>query len=144
MQTLFRESLTRSIITDHIYNTGPLPESPTIVSPEVPVSKSSNVNLTCLVDYGWTCPQRLFWYLNNNSAPLPESGGKYEVEVKDTHGKCKKKFILSIFNVTENDEGTYNCHSHCKYRDPMKAAIDLKVSDAGPQRGKNLIKKKCN
>ena len=99
-------------------------------------SKSSNVNLACLIDYGWTCPQRLFWNLNNNSEPLPESGEKYKIQVKDTQSKCKKEFILSIFNLTEHDEGTYSCHWRCNNSD-LKAAIDLKVSDA-PETGKTF------
>lgn len=106
----------------------PRPQSPTMVATKDPASKSSNVNLACLIDYGWACPQRLFWNLNNNSEPLPESGEKYKIQVKDTQSKCNKEFILSIFNVTEHDEGTYSCHWRCRNSD-LKAAIDLKVSD---------------
>ena len=131
-------SLTYLIITDHVFNTGPLPESPTIVSGKDPVRTSSNVSLTCLMDYGWFCPERFFWNLNNNRVPLPESSEKYKIEVKDTHSKCKKEFILSIFNVTDNDEGTYSCHWPCKYPDHLKAAIDLKISDK-PQTGKSFV-----
>ena len=78
------------ITTDHVFNTGPRPQSPPMVSRKDPASNSSNVNLACLIDYGWACPQRLFWNLSNNSEPLPKSGEKYEIQVKDTQSKCKK------------------------------------------------------
>ena len=124
------------ITSDHVVNTGPRPQSPTVISGKDPASISSNVSLACLIDYGWTCPQRLFWNLNNHSEPLPESGEKYKIQVKDTQSKCKKEFILSIFNVTEHDEGTYSCHWRCE-NSALKAAIDLKVSDE-PETGNNI------
>ena len=128
MQTMFWLTLRCLITSDHDFNTGRRPQSPTMVSRKDPASNSSNVNLACLIDYGWPCPQRLFWNLNNNSEHLPESGEKYKIQVKDTQSKCKREFILSIFNVTEHDEGTYSCHWRCENSD-LHAAIDLKVSD---------------
>ena len=128
MLTLFWLTLRCLITCDHVSNTGPRPQTPTMVSRKDLASNSSNVNLTCLIDYALACPQRLFWNLNNNSEPLPESGEKYKIQVKDTQSKCKKEFILSVFNVTEHDEGTYSCHWRCENRD-LNAAIDLKVSD---------------
>lgn len=124
----FRVALTCLITNDYVFNTGPRPESPTEVFRNDPASKLSNVNLACLIDYDWTCQQSLFWNLNNNSEPLPQGGEKYKIQVKNTQSKCKKEFILSIFNVTEHDEGTYSCHCRCRNTD-LKAAIDLKVSD---------------
>ncbi|KAL9967134.1 hypothetical protein ACROYT_G025306 [Oculina patagonica] len=102
-------------------------KSPTISSPEVLARTFSNVSLICWVDSDDLCPEHLFWRFNDNPAHLPESGEKYKVEVMETHTKCKKEFILSIFNVTENDEGTYSCHWECEYENTTKAAIDLKV-----------------
>ncbi|XP_078376646.1 uncharacterized protein LOC144659980 isoform X2 [Oculina patagonica] len=102
-------------------------KSPTISSPEVLARTFSNVSLTCWVDSDDLCPEHLFWRFNDNPSHLPESGEKYKVEVMETHTKCKKEFILSIFNVTENDEGTYSCHWECEYENTTKAAIDLKV-----------------
>ena len=96
------------------------------------------MRLTCLIDYGGACPQRFFWDVSNNQAPLQENDEKYETEIKDTHSKCKKELILSILNVTKHDEGIYSCHWHCKYRDPMKATFDLKVSDE-PHTGKSFV-----
>lgn len=136
-------SLTYLEITDHVFNTGPRPESPTIFSSgKVPGNKSSKVRLTCVIDYGGTCPQRFFWDVSNNQVPLQENDEKYETEIKDTQSKCKKELILSIFNVTKHDEGIYSCHWHCKYRDPMKATFELKVSDE-PQTGKSFVNNLC-
>ena len=112
------------------FNTGPLPISPTINSSEIIATKFSTVNLTCWVDFDEICPQYLFWYFNDQQAPL-ESSEKYKEELKDTNSKCKKEYILSIFNVTENDMGTYSCHWLCEYETTTKAAIDLKVSSEG-------------
>jgi len=110
----------------------PSARSPTIASSEIFASKSSNTNLTCWIDYESYCPDSLTWHLNDNRTPLPENGPKFKVEEKDTHSTCKKEFILSIFNVTEIDEGTYSCHWHCEYENTTKAAIDLKVFNPQP------------
>ena len=90
------------------------------------------------MDFGDYCPEDRFWHLNNNPQPLPERGQKFNVELKDTHSKCKKEFILSIFNVTESDEGTYSCHWLCEYENTTTAAIDLKVFNPLPT-GKKLL-----
>ena len=111
---------------------GPSTKSPTITSSEILISKSSNVNLTCWIDYDDSCPDHLSWHLNNNPELLPEDSLKFKVEKKDTHSKCKKEFVLFIFNVTESDEGTYSCHWHCEYENTTKAAIDLKVFNPQP------------
>lgn len=66
-----------------------------------------------------------------------EGGEKYELVVKKIRSKCKIEFILSIFNVTENDEGTYSCHWLYKDEINTKAAIDLKIFDDLPT-GKSL------
>ena len=60
------------------------------------------------------------------------------VELKDTNTKCQKEFILSIFDVTESDEGTYSCHFLCDYENAAKAEIDLKVVD-DIQAGRNFL-----
>ena len=115
------------------FNTGPLAKGPVITAQEIRTPKSSNVSLSCSIDYDGFCPQTLFWKfwkVNNNWKPLPESGKKYNVERKDTNNKCQKKFILSIFDVTEFDEGAYSCHWLCDNKNLYKrAAINLTVAD---------------
>lgn len=104
---------------------------------EVLAGKFSNINLTCLVDSDESgCPDYLHWYLNDNNQFLAKSE-KYDVVTKKTRSKCKKEFILSIFNVTKNDEGNYSCHWECEYEKTKTATIDLKVF-VEPLTGKNL------
>jgi len=102
---------------------------PTVTSSEIAANISSNVTLSCRIDYDDYCPQELLWKFNDKPEPLPESGKKYNVELKDTNTKCQKEFILSIFDVTESDNGTYSCHWLCDYENATRAAIDLKVVD---------------
>ncbi|KAJ7386665.1 hypothetical protein OS493_006670 [Desmophyllum pertusum] len=109
----------------------PSSSSPTISSSEILASTFSNVSLTCLIDFDENCPQNQSWYFNDQQAPL-ESGNKYEVELKETNRKCKREYILSIFNVSENDEGKYSCNFICEYETTTNATIDLKVSAQPP------------
>ena len=120
------------------FNVGPLAKGLTIDLLEVLAAKSFNVNLSCWIDYDDYCPEELLWKFNDKPESLPESGKKYNVELKATNTKCQKEFILSIFNVTEFDEGTYSCHRLCNYENPTKAAIDLKVFD-DMQTGRNFL-----
>ena len=87
------------------------------------------------MDWDDHCPGELLWKFNDK--PLPESGKNYNVELKDKNSKCQKEFILSIFNVTESDEGTYHCHWLCEHENPTGAAIDLIVVDEPPT-GRNF------
>ena len=104
---------------------------------EIRTPKSFNASLSCWIDYDDYCPGELLWKFNDKAEPLPESGKKYNVELKDTNTKCQKEFILSIFDLTESDEGIYSCHWLCEYENTTKAAIDLKILD-DPQTGTNI------
>ena len=121
-----------------LFNTGPLAKGPSNHSSETHAHKSSNVSLSCWIDYDDYCPEELLWKFNDETEPLPESGKKFKVELKDTNTKCQKEFILSIFDVTESDNGTYSCHWLCEYENTTKAAIELKVVD-DLQTGRNFF-----
>lgn len=109
----------------------PRATSLTVDSLEVLAAKYSNVNLSCWIDN----PDLSFcsgkWYLDDNLVQL-KGGEKYEIVVKKIRSKCKIEFILSIFNVTENDGGTYSCYWLCRDEINTKAAIDLKIFDDLP------------
>ena len=109
------------IIGDFLFYPGLSPKSQTIVSaPEVLARTFSTVNLTCLSDVQDECPTQLIW--RNETAPLG-NGIKYQIEQKKM-GKCKLQSILSIFNVTKDDEGNYSCNWEC---DNRVAGIHFKV-----------------
>ena len=120
------------------FNTGPLAKGPVNQTLEISTPKSSNASLSCWIDWGDYCPEALHWKFNDKPEPLPESGKKYNVELKDTNTKCQKEFILSIFDVMESDEGAYSCHWLCDYVNATKAAIDLKVVH-DIQTGRNFL-----
>ena len=117
-------------------NTGPIPEGSTISDTEISVFAFSNVNLTCFIDWNepfaklLACPADQSWYLSRED--LPTTGEKYNQYFENTTSKCKKKLVLSIFNVTENDEGTYGCHFLCGGENTTKDEINLKVSVQRP------------
>ena len=77
------------------------------------------------MDFDGNCPEELLWSRGNNTSFLEDSK-KYRIEERGTSNKCKIDYVLSIFNVTENDEGRYICHWECE-DDPKKAVIVLKV-----------------
>ena len=118
-------------------NTGPWPTSPAIQSSENFPRTFSNITLKCSIEVDpENCgPPTLRWYLNNISEPL-KSSEKYKIEERKTHSKCKKDFILTIVNLTENDKGTYGCHSLCEWGN-SSAAFELKVFHEPP--GKSVL-----
>jgi len=75
----------------------------------------------------------LIWY---KETALSEKDAKYQIEQKKM-SKCKLQSILSIFNVTEDDEGDYSCNWDCINR---VAVIHLEVF-VQSQTGKSLLKK---
>ena len=90
----------------------------------------TNSTLKCLVDSELDYEEECYlkWYLNNKSLPL-KSTEKYKTELKQDHSRCKYAFILTILNVTDNDEGTYSCHMFCELEEWKNtwASIELHV-----------------
>ena len=111
------------------FNEGPEAKGEINRSSEIRTPKSSNVSLSCWMDWDDYCPGELLWKFNDKPKPLPDSGKKYNAELKYTNTKCQREFILSIYDVTERDEGSYSCHWLCDYGNPTGAAIDLIVVD---------------
>ena len=122
------------IFGHHIFlssDTGFLPKAPQRFSPTVSVEAYFNISLECEVGVRpsdcWD--NSLGWYFNNNSGKIVKSE-KYDIQERRTNTRCKKDFILTIFNVTEADEGKYKCHWLCDEYDPSfsrSSIIKLKV-----------------
>ena len=120
------------IIGNVLFNSGSQPNDQKAIQ-EVLATTFSTVNLTCLSDVKDKCPTKLIW--RNETAPL-ENGTKYQIEQKQM-SKCKLQSVLSIFNVTEDDEGNYNCNWNCNNREH---GIHFEVF-VHSQKGKSLFKK---
>ena len=43
-----------------------------------------------------------------------KSGEKYEIQERKTKTKCKRVLMITIFNITYADEGTYSCSWTCE------------------------------
>ena len=80
----------------------------------------NNVSLKCLVEIdpdNCEDSMKFQWFFNNSSTPLT-SGEKYDIQERKTNSRCKKDFILTIDNVTDDDEGKYKCQWICGEDDP--------------------------
>ena len=78
------------------------------------VTAFTNVSLRCLVAVqpSFCYDSELQWYFSNISTSL-KPGEKYEIQERKTKTKCRRDFIITIFNVTEADEGKYKCTWFC-------------------------------
>ena len=94
----------------------------------------NNVSLKCLVEIDpddCANSMKFQWFFNNSSTPLT-SGEKYDIQERRTNSRCKIDFILTIANVTDDDEGKYKCQWICQKDDPSylnsTSFIQLNVS----------------
>ena len=96
-------------------NIGFLPRAPQISSPIALVTAFTNVSLRCLVEVRPSVcyDNELQWYFSNIWTSL-KSGEKYEIQERKTKTKCNV-LMITIFNITYADEGTYGCRRSCKY-----------------------------
>ena len=100
-------------------NIGLWPGAPQISSPIALVTAFTNVSLRCLVEVRPSVcyDNELKWSFSNIWTSL-KSGEKYEIQERKTKTKCRRDFIITIFNVTEADEGRYKCTWFCKKDHP--------------------------
>ena len=96
----------------------------------------NNVSLKCLVeidpDNCAAYSMKFQWFFNNRSSTLLTSGEKYDIQERRTNSRCKKDFILTIANVTDDDEGKYKCQWICAKDDSSSASfIQLNVFSTG-------------
>ena len=60
-----------------------------------------------------------------------KSGEKYEIQERKTKTKCKRVLMITIFNITYADEGTYSCSWTCEQdydrRYSIRVPMQLKV-----------------
>ena len=113
-------------------NIGLVSGAPQISSPQVSVTANTKVSLRCLVGVRpsdcWE--NQLQWYFNNSLTSLKHVHEKYHIQERKTNTRCKTDFIITIFNVTEADEGEYKCKWVCNKDYPSfsrSSTIHLKV-----------------
>ncbi|CAH3177715.1 unnamed protein product [Porites lobata] len=103
-----------------------LPKAPKISSREVSVTAYSNVSLKCEVGVRpsdcWD--NSLQWYFNNSSGEL-KFGEKYDIQERKTNTRCKKDFILTIVNVTEEYRECINVSGSATMTTPSFPGLQL-------------------
>ena len=105
----------------------------------VTASASSNVSLICLVEIdpdGCAGSLELQWkHLRFNSSVLIKGDEKYEIQEKKTDTKCKTEFILTINNVTKDDEAKYRCKSVCSVGRGYETSATIELTVGGEEEG---------
>ena len=101
------------------------------ISPrQVSVTGFNNVSLKCLAKIrpSECINNELQWRFFER--PL-KSGEKYEIQERKTKTKCKRVLMITIFNITYADEGTYSCMWTCERdyhgTDGVGTSMQLKV-----------------
>ena len=89
-----------------------------INEPMIRTTYGESVQMTCYHVNPDTNPIRMRWY--KNGTPL-FTGDKYTISViRQLHS-----YSLQVHNVTENDEGTYNCVADSLHSSKSVGAIHL-------------------
>ena len=101
------------------------------ISPrQVSVTGFNNVSLKCLAKIrpSECINNELQWLFSER--PL-KSGEKYEIQERKTKTKCKRVLMITIFNITYADEGTYGCKWTCQHdyhsAVGVRSSVQLKV-----------------
>lgn len=97
----------------------------TIHDPMMSVTHGESVELTCNHANPDTIPIRMQWYKNDT---LLFTGEKYTISVVQQ----TQSYTLQIHNVTENDEGVYNCIADSPHSSISIGIINLTVTSAMP------------
>ena len=122
-----------------LFATGPFPKKTEIPSRMVTASASSNASLICLVEIDPDgCPDslELQWrHLRFNSSVLIKGDEKYQIQEKKTDTKCKIEFILTINNVTKDDEAKYSCNSVCRVGSGYVKSATIELTVGGEEEG---------
>ena len=122
-----------------LFASGPFPKKPEIPSPMVSASAYSNASLICLVEIdpdGCADSLELQWrHLRFNSSVLIKGDEKYEIQEKKTDTKCKIEFILTINNVTKDDEAKYSCNSVCRVGSGYVKSATIELTVGGEEEG---------
>ena len=131
----------KTLTIEIVLNTGSADNNLDTESAKKDAAAFTNTSLKCLVNTqrvkGNGCHLR--WYFHNKSLPL-NATEKYKIQLNTTDNKCKKAFILTIMNVTDNDEGTYSCNMSCPGWDGwVDSSNDIELHVYPPTIGKKLL-----
>ena len=131
----------KTLTIEIVLNTGSADNNLDTESAKKDAAAFTNTSLKCLVNterVKWNdCHLR--WYFRNKSLPLYATA-KYKIQLNTTDNKCKKAFILTVMNVTDNDKGTYSCHMSCLDWDEwVDSSNDIELHVYPPTIGKKLL-----
>ncbi|XP_022788728.1 uncharacterized protein LOC111328530 isoform X2 [Stylophora pistillata] len=105
--------------------------------------KFSTFKLTCRYGKNDDCPHHIWWYREGTEREPLVNSAKHKIVKKQAEKKCERLSILSILNVTENDEGNYSCSWFCEHQDILTSFIYLKLlppEETDPPTGNTTIR----